>query len=177
MSEFLNFMANKGGDIIAQVVSSIIIIGLTAFFSITQDKKGKTIIRGVFILITVLAIILVGSNLLRRQVSINQPSALAITLEHNSVIVQDGTTFAIGEGDTLRVNVQAPTYNMVQIGWSWDQQKDLVKSDVGVSSVVIPYQDFMDGGIHQLQIEAIINDEYNNIIGNSNIITVKVFRQ
>lgn len=73
----------------------------------------------------------------------------------------------------IDVFLETPSTSNLKVYYTWDGSKNLNVLCENTTTGTIEIPEFDGGTFHTLQIEAVINDTEKNLIGNSNIITVR----
>lgn len=73
----------------------------------------------------------------------------------------------------IDVFLDTPSTSNLKVYYTWDGSKNLKVLCENTTTGTIEIPEFDGGTFHTLQIEAVINDTEKNLIGNSNIITVR----
>ena len=73
----------------------------------------------------------------------------------------------------IDVHLETSSTKNLKIYYTWDGNKELKVLCENAATGTIDIPEFDGGTFHMLQIEAVINDRENNLIGNSNIVTVR----
>lgn len=109
--------------------------------------------------------------------AVNAASELmTLTASKDGSDLANNTIITVNPGDTnkkINVSVDSKSTTNLVIYYCWDKG-DLKVAATGSKTATISVPNFAAGTRHLLQLEAVINDNANGLVGNSNVITLGI---
>ena len=98
---------------------------------------------------------------------------MKLTAKKDGEVLTTGASIEAKAGNQISVSVDVASTNGLVIYYSWDRS-GLNKASTGSKTATITVPSYEAGSKHTLQIEAVINDKQNGLVGNSNVVALYV---
>ncbi len=131
-----------------------------------MKKKVSLLLVAIMLFTTFLPIMVVNAS----------EELMALTAKKDGTTLTSGQIIDVKTTDTNRkinVSVDVPSTTNLVIYYCWDKgELKIAAKDTKTATISIP--NFEAGTRHILQLEAVINDHANNLVGNSNIVSLGI---